>query len=190
MQVAMDTLSHAALDWSLTHIKRFGDTDILPVPFEFEAIAHAWTALRTNLATCDLGGLKLRTPRRYLVPKPGGGFRVAVQLDPLDALTYTALVYEMAPALEQSRMPAAERIACSYRIQLDPNGSFFPPSNGWNDFHQRSSELATSGEFTHVLLADIADFYNQIYHHRVQNALRPPRYRTYEPKTRRDSFPD
>jgi hypothetical protein len=167
----MDTLSPAALDWALTHINRFGDTDILPVPFEFEAIAHAWTVLRTSLAACDLGALKLRPPRRYLVPKPGGGFRVAVQLDPLDALSYTALVYEMAPALEQSRMPSAERIACSYRIQLDPNGSFFPPSNGWNDFHQRSSELATSGKFSHVLLADIADFYNQIYHHRVQNAL-------------------
>jgi hypothetical protein len=167
----MDVVDTTALDWALTHIKRFGDTDIFPVPFEFDAISHAWTALRTDLASRDLRNLRTRPARRCLVPKPGGGFRAAVQLDPLDMLTYTALVYEMAPVLEKSRIPPQQRIACSYRIQLDPNGSFFPPSNGWNDFHQRSSEVAFSGQYTHVLLADISDFYNQINHHRIQNAL-------------------
>src|SRR5262249_19466286 len=131
----MDTLTPAALDWALTHVKKFGDTDIFPVPFEFEAIAHVWTGLRAELAARDLADIKLRSARRCLMPKPGGGFRVAIQLDPLDALTYTALVYEMAPVLEQSRIASDKRVACSYRIQLDPNGSFFAQSNGWNDFH-------------------------------------------------------
>jgi hypothetical protein len=69
--------------------------------------------------------------------------------------------------------PVAARLrtACSYRVQLDPNGSFFPPKSGWPDFHQRSEELANSGEYSHVLVADIADFYNQVYVHRVENAL-------------------
>jgi hypothetical protein len=167
----MDAVDNTALDWALTHVRRFGDTDIFPVPFEFDAISHAWIALRRGLAARDLGNLRMRTARRYLVPKPGGGFRVAIQLDPLDTLTYTALVYEMAPALEKSRIGAQERIACSYRIQLEPTGSFFPLSNGWRDFHQRSAELSASGHYSHVLLADISDFYNQIYHHRIENAL-------------------
>lgn len=151
----MDFLTPAALDWALTHVKKFGDTDIFPVPFEFDAIAHAWTALKGELASRDLEVLRIRSARRFLVPKPGGGFRAAVQLDPLDALIYTALVYEMAPTLENARIPASQKIACSYRIQLDPNGSFFGPSNGWHDFHGRSSELIASCEYTHVLTADI-----------------------------------
>jgi len=54
---------------------------------------------------------------------------------------------------------------------LDSNGSFFPPKSGWPDFHQKSEELANSGEYSHVLVADIVDFYNQVYVHRVENAL-------------------
>ena len=34
----MDVVSSAAVDWALTHVKRFGDTDIFPVPFEFGAV--------------------------------------------------------------------------------------------------------------------------------------------------------
>jgi hypothetical protein len=167
----MDALSPAALDWALTHVGKFGDTDILPVSFEFKAIAHAWNWLRDELASRDLADAGKRPARRFLVPKPGGGFRVAVQLDPLDMITYTAAVYEMAPVLEQNRIPAEQQIACSYRIELGAKGSFFPPSNGWDDFHRRSSELAGSGGCTHVLVADISDFYNQVYHHRIENAL-------------------
>jgi hypothetical protein len=90
--IAMDVLSPAALDWALTHVGKFGDTDIFPVPFEFQAITHAWSWLRSELASRDLANAGKRSARRFLVPKPGG-FRIAVQLDPLDMLTYTAVAY-------------------------------------------------------------------------------------------------
>jgi hypothetical protein len=167
----MDTLNPASLDWALTHIRRYGDTDIFPVPFEFEAIAHCWPSLiRPALEQIDLANYMPSSSRRLLFTKPGGGFRVAVQLDPLDAIIYTALVYEAADAIERSRVDASQRVACAYRVALDANGSFFPSESGWDDFHQRSSELSTGG-YTHVLLADIADFYNQVYLHRVESAL-------------------
>jgi len=54
---------------------------------------------------------------------------------------------------------------------LDSKGSFFASEPGWKDFHERSTELATDKIFTHVLIADIADFYNQISLHRVESAL-------------------
>lgn len=166
----MDQLNPASLDWALAHIRRYGDTDIFPVPFEFDAIAHCWLSVRQELEKIDLANYMPGTGRRILVPKPGGGFRVAVQLDPLDSIIYVALIYEAAELIEQNRVAAALRVACSFRVQLDPKGSFFPPTSGWPDFHQRSGELA-SGQYSHVLLADIADFYNQVYLHRVGNAL-------------------
>ena len=94
-----------------------------------------------------------------------------MQLDPLDHLLYTAAVYEAAELIEKARVPADQRIACSYRINLTAEGAFFAPENGWKDFHARSKELAEGGAFSHVLMADISDFYNQLGQHRIQNAL-------------------
>jgi hypothetical protein len=169
--MAGDTLSSDSLDWALTHISRFGDTDIFPVPFEFASIKHGWTWIKPELEKLDLSVYRTRGTRRMLVPKPGGGFRVATQLDPIDAIIYAAISYEVAPGVENSRIPRDRRIACSYRVELDPKGRLFAPESGWPEYHGRSKDLADTGLYTHVLLADIADFYNQIYSHRVQSAL-------------------
>jgi hypothetical protein len=167
----MDQLSSSALDWALTHISKFGDTDIFPVPFEFDCIKHSWNWLRPHLETLDLEKYRTRSHRRMLVPKPGGGFRVATQLDPLDAIVYAALAYELGPIIEQSRIPADRAIACSYRVELDPGGRLFRRESGWQEYHDRSTTLAADGGYSHILLADIADFYNQLYSHRVESAL-------------------
>jgi hypothetical protein len=169
--LARDTLTSDALDWALTHITRFGDTDIFPAPFEFDCIKHAWSWLKPELEKIDLTGYRTRSTRRLLVPKPGGGFRVATQLDPIDAVIYAAISYEAAPQIEASRVPRERRIACSYRVELDPKGRLFTAESGWPEYHSHSKDLGETGLYTHVLVADIADFYNQIYSHRVQSAL-------------------
>jgi hypothetical protein len=51
-----DFVASASLSWALTHVRRFDDTDIFPVPFEYHDIAHDWNSLGTQLAGCDLGG--------------------------------------------------------------------------------------------------------------------------------------
>ncbi len=43
--------------------------------------------------------------------------------------------------------------------------------DGLGTYHARSRELAESSDHDHVLVADIADFYNQAYHHRIGNVL-------------------
>jgi hypothetical protein len=106
-----------------------------------------------------------------LVPKAGAGFRVVTQLDPIDALIYAAISYEAAPGVENSRIPRDRRIACSYRVDMDPKGRLFASESGWPEYHDHSKHLADTGLYSHVLIADIADFYNQIYSHRVQSAL-------------------
>jgi hypothetical protein len=166
-----DLLKPESLKWALTHIMRFGDTDLFPVPFEYTAIEYDWDSIEEELARVDLSTYETRSLRRFLVPKPGGGYRVAIQLDPLDTLIYTALVYEAADLIEKQRIPIERRVACSYRIKIDARGQFFRAMNGWPDFYEHSKELAESGKYNYVLTADIADFYNQINHHRVRNAL-------------------
>ena len=166
-----DNLQPASLAWALANVRKYGDTDIFPLPFEYEAISHDWGSVNPFLASVDFSGYKIRPDRRVMVIKPGGGFRAATQLDPLDHLFYTAAVYEGAELIEKARVPADQRTACSYRIRLTPEGAFFPPDNGWRDFHSRSSELAKLEGISHVLSADISDFYNQLGQHRIQNAM-------------------
>jgi hypothetical protein len=90
------------------------------------------------------------------------------QLEPMEAIAYTALAYEIGSAIELKRVPATEKIACSYRINI-ANGSFFDSGSGWNDFKEKSQELADTHAF--VVITDVSDFYNQIYLHRLQNAI-------------------
>lgn len=167
----MDHLKQESIDWAVTHIRRYGDTDIFPTPFEYEAIKHSWPNLKNKLTSLDLGTYEGRPFQRMLIPKPSGGYRVAIQLDPIDTIIYTALAYEAAELVEQFRTPLDNKVACSYRVELGAKGELFRKNNGWDDFHSKSQELAQSGEFQFIVTADIADFYNQIGHHRVRNAL-------------------
>lgn len=45
----MLTLKANSLNWALEHALRYGDTDVFPLPFEYDAIQHDWTELRTWL---------------------------------------------------------------------------------------------------------------------------------------------
>jgi len=167
----VDHLRNESIDWAITHIRRFGDTDIFPIPFEYEAIKHSWPNLKYAISQLDIANYEGRSLRRMLVPKQNDNFRIALQLDPIDTIVYTALAYEAAEAVEAFRIPIERKVACSYRVELGAKGEFFRKNNGWDDFHAKSNELANCGAYRFVVTADIADFYNQIGHHRVRNAL-------------------
>src|SRR5215204_6448126 len=91
-----DYLSAAALDWALTHIERYSDADFFPKCFEFQAIRLEWTDIKTLLQKRDLSDFNPSASRRLAVPKPGGDFRIAAQLDPIDGLLYTGMIFEAA----------------------------------------------------------------------------------------------
>jgi hypothetical protein len=166
-----DKLHPASLNWSLTHILRFGDTDLFPIPFEYMAIQSEWNTVLEKLTEIDLLDYEGGSLRRFLVPKHQGGYRVALQLDPIDTLIYTAIVYEAAELIEKQRIQIDRKVACSYRVEIDEKGQFFRTHNGWPDFQEKRQELADTGKYNYVVIADIADFYNQISHHRVRNAF-------------------
>ena len=167
----MDNLKSESIDWALTHIRRYGDTDLFPVPFEYGAITHSWPTLKSEIGKIDLATYEGRPFRRFLIPKQYIGYRIAIQLDPIDTIIYTALAYEAAELIEKYRVPIDRKIACSYRVELGAKGELFRKNNGWDEYHSKSQELASTGQYSYVLTADIADFYNQIGHHRIRNAL-------------------
>lgn len=156
----------------LLHLTRYYDSDFFPRMFEFSAIKNDWTNVKKHILEINLEDYAPKSPLVYLAPKPNGNFRVVHQLDPIDSLIYTALIYENADLIEAFRIPESRKIACSYRIKPDTVGSFFErDSTGYEEFIQKAEELADKFEEGYVLICDITDFYNQIYLHRVNNVF-------------------
>lgn len=166
-------LREESLDWALKHIESFGDTDIFPLPFEFKAIKYCWDEdIVPWLKSEDVLQWKTRTFRRCLTPKHRYGFRISTQLDPIDVILYTALVAEIGEDIEKARLPRQENIAFSYRFQPSDEGRMWDPKYSWGKFQEHCLNLVNAKRYSHVLLADIADFYPRVYLHPLENALR------------------
>ncbi|MBI5920888.1 MAG: RNA-directed DNA polymerase [Betaproteobacteria bacterium] len=159
-------LSSESLDFARRHLTSYYDTDFFPKPLEFACIWYKWDSLKEAIKN----GLHLPVGTPVSIPwkKSRGGYRVVHQMDPIDAICYTAAVRSVAVEIEKARQPKASHIACSYRIRPDHAG-FFVAGSGFSDYRDRCEELAS--KFIYVLKTDISDFYNQIYIHRLNNAI-------------------
>jgi hypothetical protein len=161
--------SDESLNWARDHVRRFGDNDLFPLPFEYECLWTQWATLRATIQELGLGDRQPRPPIIQAVPKGFDGFRVATQLDPIEAILYAAASFECAAAIEAWRPAVEDRTACSYRILIDDEGGLFRDGDGWAQFRDTSRALAEECGF--VVVADIADCYNQISSHRIRNAI-------------------
>ena len=164
----MAILSEVALDFAKAHIEKYYDSDFFPKAFEFEALWHHWPQVKQELQNKNIAKFLVSNPYNSTIQKARGGYRVVHQLEPIEAVAYTAMAYEIGASIEAKRVPVADRVACSYRISI-ANGSFFDGGSGWGDFKDKSQELADENEF--AAITDVSDFYNQIYLHRLQNAI-------------------
>lgn len=164
-------LTDVALDWALEHAEKFGDTVFLPSAIEYEAIRHNWGEVKTWLTKQDQVKWTPRSSRRILAPKSRFSFRYITQLDPLEYLAFTALLYEVGPQLEAIRTPTAEEKVFSWRFALGPSGQMYDPDFQWIHFTKRCEELALEKEVNSVVVADIADFFPRIYIHPVERVL-------------------
>jgi hypothetical protein len=168
----MYRVARSSLDWALMHAEAHGDTDVLPIPFEFAALRHDWPRIAQKLTQQDVHDVVVRPHRQLMAPKARFGFRVLTQLDPIDFLLFTATVREIGATVEAARIPTSNETVFSYRFAPMPTGQIFDPTIGYGVF-QRSTRafLDDNLAITHVAITDIADFYSRIYHHRLENAL-------------------
>jgi hypothetical protein len=115
----MLALDEKSYDWAILHALNVGDTNVLPLPFEYKAMQHDWDDLSTFLNELDVTKYITRPHRQILVPKSKYGFRTITQLDPLDFIVYSALVFEVGDDLESSRIATSDRKVFSYRFKPD-----------------------------------------------------------------------
>lgn len=162
----MTILTDDALEFARAHIEAFFDSDFFPKPDEYQAIWASWSDVKKFLSTMHVEKLPLAQPQTMPARKKDRGYRIVHQLEPTAAIVYTALAYMVAPDIEAARV--APNVAFAYRIAIK-DGSFFGPDAGYLAFVKECRQLATEHEF--VLSTDIADFYNRIYIHRIENGI-------------------
>jgi hypothetical protein len=162
-------LKKASLNWALKHVRKEGDTDLFPQPFEFDVIKKYWPSVLRVLMAVEINKYDWHGPRRLIVPKSEFGFRTVCQLDPEDSILFAALIREIGKRIERKRSPAAQQEIFSYRFDPGVDGRLYAANTGWEGFWKISS--AHCDQHSHVLVTDISDFYNQIYRHTIENQL-------------------
>jgi retron-type reverse transcriptase len=161
------TLNATSLNWAIEFVANHSDGDLFPKILEIEAIQ----ALRSDFVKLiegkDLSGFAVGAHRRFIVPKDEISYRQATQLHPQDSFLLSAVIHQFGHGIESRRLPADH--VFSYRFAPSSQYGLYGSQTAWNDFwstaHARSIKCST------VLYCDIADFYNQIYHHTVENQL-------------------
>jgi hypothetical protein len=81
----------------------------------------------------------------------------------------TAILYQFGDLLESRRRQTAENDVFSYRFKPQPDYSLYERAVDWHGLWSQAASKCE--EYSYALLLDVADFYNQIYHHVVENQL-------------------
>jgi len=163
-------LKPARLNWALKHVRNEGDTDLFPQPFEIDIVRKYWaTSVLDELRRTHIEGHTWQGPRRLMVPKSEFAFRAVCQLDPIDSILFAAIIREIGARIERWRLPPSADRIFSYRFDPAADGRLYSAMTGWENFWRKSAEHCERADC--VLVTDITDFYNQIYHHTIENQL-------------------
>lgn len=165
----MNTLNPAVLDWALGSLQKNGDNSLFRPPFEFCIIEESWSSLRDTYAEIDLTSYQWSPARQFLFPKDSKSFRRATQLDPLDSIVFTAIMKEIGPRIESTRLPDADNTVFSFRFDTEGASSLYRSEYGWNEFWRTSKDLADAA--SQVVRTDISAFYRQVSHEMVADQL-------------------
>lgn len=159
---------------AVANIARWGDTDVFPFAPENHILHDKQDAvvdLLLQLHRDFKNQLKDDPPSvdTALQLVTNEGFRWATQIDPIWNAYLLGVVIHSAPEIETQRLAQERQVVYSYRFDIDAERSSLFQADSWADFTKRSEELAR--QFDYVVVADIADFYARIYHHRIENSL-------------------
>lgn len=162
-------LEKTAIEWAIKSLDTHGDTDLFPKPVELTILADPLQHAVKEISDLDIDNHKPSAFRRFIVPKGDLSYRFATQLDPLDSIILTALVYQFGAEIEKRRRTRTENSVFSYRFSPSQAGNLYDSVDGWNRFWAvcRSHML----KYKVALVVDISDFYNQISHHTLENQL-------------------
>jgi hypothetical protein len=164
-------LNASSIARAIDHLTKFGDTDVFPHLAEIVFLKEKKAEIAQELGTLDLEGFNPAQAIETIAAKSRYGFRIVQQLLLLETLLFTSALVEIGADLETIKRPLDEDGPFAYRFSPDGDGSLFIKNHTYRDWLEWQSKKIKSGEYTHVIFTDIADFYQRIYLHRIENTL-------------------
>ncbi len=177
MAITINKLKKSEILWAMHHIKREGDTDLLGTPFEHTILWHNKDLVSKDLSDIDVSSYVWHDSRRFMAQKDATSFRSACQLDPIDAIFFSALIYSNRKKFIKYTNPYRNYVF-SHQLKCEPDGLMYNSNTGWEQFWRNSIQIASNNTCQFVVVTDIVDFYNQIYHHTLENQLKEARLST------------
>ncbi len=162
-------LSEVALNWALRSLLYQKDGDIFPFPFEFDVIQAEWDFIVKELEALDIENYNWNEPRGLFVLKQKNRFRKAAQYDPIDSIILMSIIKDIGEKIEIRRIPTKELKVFSYRFVAKPEGRLYKTEEGRSQFRIITDWHAERYPF--IVRTDLVDFYNQIYHHTLENQI-------------------
>jgi hypothetical protein len=167
-------LKENSLDWAITHLCRYCDSDLFPRVFEFDALWENWQEAKAHLLSINLESHTPKPPLLRFVPKLSGAQRVVHRLDPIDSVIYTAMAHQIHDSIQGIGGAQTARIAPA-RIDPAAGGAFFSTvRNVWQQHTERIDQLAGKYPAGYVLMTDIVDFFGRIQPARLAKMLVDP----------------
>jgi hypothetical protein len=164
-------LSKHAIARAIDHLTKFGDTDIFPHFVEIVFLHEMKDKVVEEIAQLDLDNFSPTQAVETIAPKSRYGFRIVHQPHFLETLLYTAAVVEIADDLEKLKRPLNEFGPFGYRFSAGGDGSLFLKERNYRDWLEWQLKEAEADGVVEVIATDIADYYQRIYIHRIENCL-------------------
>ena len=170
MSIRMPT----AIRRALKNIVAFGDTDVFPYPFErylFDDKQKECAALLDQRSKQFEEELASHPPINVETLAQVGytGFRRVTLIEPLWNAYYLALVISVADEIEAARPAISEERVFSYRYGWSQAQQSLFKDVTWIDYRKQAVSLSRNHKF--VIITDIADHYDRVNHHRLENSL-------------------
>lgn len=162
-------LQKKSIEWSFTSLKKYRDSDLFPFPIELDILLKDECEYIDKISNFEIENIGIGSSRRFIIPKDDMSYRTATQLDPLNSIIFNAVAYEFGYNIEKRRIPKEDNIVISYRFNPDDDGALYDNEYNWNFFWNICQKK--SSDFEYAIVLDISDFYNQIYHHTIENQL-------------------
>lgn len=167
-----------AVDLSILNIKKEGLTDIFNRPFEIDLLNNPDFKLKikNEILNClndlKLSSLQINNLSHILLPKHSVfSFRKCALMQPMDTLKYSTLAIALADVIEKARIPVAKKRIFSYRFKPSPDDYLFNDLYSITTFREEASKRAKSKEVKYIISCDIANFYDRLNLHRLENSL-------------------
>ena len=143
-------INEESIKWALKSLESMGDSDLFARPFELSIIKKLGDTASSRIASLDISDFGYGPSRRFIVPKDDLSYRTASQLDPLNSVILTALIYEYGELIESKRRSKDEKKVFSYRFAPEADGQIYDSANSWNNFWNMRRNGVRPTHFTKV----------------------------------------